>query len=99
MSWSVSAVGEPEAVVRHLERYMADQAPNQSKSEYDEAKPHLVALVKQNYATPGAPEYAKGALVSIEASGSGTCVRSGDTIADVHRQCSVTLKTIGRLVT
>lgn len=95
MSWSVSAVGEPEAVVRHLERYMADQSPNQSKEEYDAAKPHLVALLRQNFATEKASEWAKGQLVSIDASGSGTKVNG----EDVQRNCSVTLRTIGKLVT
>ncbi len=101
MSWSVSAVGEPEAVARHLSNYMSEQASNQSKDEYDAAKPHLIALVLENFATDGASEWARGYLVSIEASGSGSRVGGTGVVpgTDVSRQCSVTLKTIGRLVT
>lgn len=59
MSWSVSVIGKPEKVVEKLAAYVPGN--EQSNREYEEAKPHLQALVSlavgQDY------------LVQLEASG------------------------------
>jgi hypothetical protein len=67
MSWSVSFLGKPEAVAKALDEY-SEKLGGQSRVEYDAAKPHLMALVKQNFASP--PYVAP--LIDLEASGSGT---------------------------
>jgi hypothetical protein len=47
MSWSIYKSGTPEEVITALEE-QSNSIGGQSKEEYDEALPHLVALVKQN---------------------------------------------------
>jgi len=63
MSWSVSMIGVPEKVAAALEEY-AGSLSGQSKVEYEAAAPHLVALVRQNFAPTDI-------LIKLEAGGSG----------------------------
>ena len=52
MSWSVNVIGKSEEVIKELDAYSVRlQGPGaeQSKLEYDEALPHLKALVLQNF--------------------------------------------------
>jgi hypothetical protein len=63
MSWSVSMLGRPEKVAAALEEH-AGTLSGQSKVEYEAAAPHLVALVKQNFAPTDI-------VVKLEAAGSG----------------------------
>jgi hypothetical protein len=47
MSWAICIIGKPENVVAALEA-QSERLSGDSKAEYDEALPHMVALVKQN---------------------------------------------------
>lgn len=85
MSWSVSFLGKPEAVAAALERE-SEKHTGQSKVEYDDAKPHLVALVRQNFADPAGPYQTP--LIKFEACGSG-CVQNGQ---QVQRSCTVKIE-------
>lgn len=52
MSWSINFIGKAEEVIKSLDDYSVKlQGPGgeQSKLEYDEALPHLKALVLQNF--------------------------------------------------
>jgi hypothetical protein len=95
MSWSVSFIGKPEKVAEALEKHSASLT-GQSKIEFDEAKPHLVALVNNNF-NKRAGEQGGGVepFIQLDASGSGCAQRD----EQVQRQVSVTLKSIyGALV-
>jgi hypothetical protein len=48
MSWSIGFIGKPEKVIEALEAQSA-KFSDQSKVEYDEALPHLKALISQNF--------------------------------------------------
>lgn len=48
MSWAVAFIGTPEKVAEALELH-SNNISGESKVEYDEAKPHLIGLVKQNF--------------------------------------------------
>lgn len=63
MSWSVLFIGEPEKVVKALNEN-SDKLSGYSKTEYDNALPHMVALVQQNFGNINQ-------LVKIVASGHG----------------------------
>lgn len=96
MSWSVSFFGKPEAVAKALEDAGAGLT-GQSRIEFDAAKPHLVALVLNNFVMEGFG-YNSPALVELSAAGSGA---SGgkDGAEQLQRSCSVTLKPIyGKLL-
>lgn len=60
MSWSISIIGKPDKVVEELSVY-SDTLTGQSKIEYDEAKPHLQALISQNLG--------ENIIVNLQASG------------------------------
>ena len=62
MSWSVNYIGKPQKVVEALNT-QSTALSGQSKTEYDEALPHLVALVEQNFGTPY--------LINLSAAGHG----------------------------
>lgn len=47
MSWSITTSGTPEEVIQKL-REQSTILGGQSKEEYDNALPHLVALIKEN---------------------------------------------------
>ncbi len=50
MSWSINVIGESEKVIKELDDYSVRlENSGQSKIEYDEALPHLKALVLQNF--------------------------------------------------
>jgi hypothetical protein len=93
MTWSVSFIGKPEAVVGALEKE-SDKLTGQCKVEFDAAKPLLVGLVKENFAAEGSG-YTQG-MIRLEASGSGAC-RDGKQL---QRSCQVKLEQFwGTLVT
>ncbi len=70
MSWSVQFIGTPEKVANALEEQSA-KLEGQSKIEYDDALPHMKALVMQNFAgiTP---------TVKITANGHGYATTDGE---------------------
>lgn len=80
MSWSISLVGKPENIVKALEEE-SPKLTGQCKLEYDEALPHLVGLVKQNFQNDPASRLLD---MELEASGSGWA--KGDT--QVSRTCT-----------
>ena len=94
MSWSVSLFGTPDKVAAALDNHSNDKMTGQSKLEWDEAKPHLIALVKQNFVTEEYMKQYPNALVSplvkLDASGSGSS--SGDK--QLQRSCSIKIETI-----
>lgn len=47
MSWSVGIIGKPELVAQELDKY-SETLTGQSKTEFDEAKPHLQSLMRLN---------------------------------------------------
>lgn len=66
MSWSFRVMGKPDAVVRALEEE-SGKLTGQSKIEFDEALPHLIGLVKQNFNQQGSIP-----TIKIDANGSGS---------------------------
>jgi hypothetical protein len=90
MSWSVSAKGSPDEVVAAIGKYGEHfTVPSQSKDEFEAAKPHLIALVRQTYITPegegaGYPK----PVIQFTAYGSGA-TRDGK---ELSRDCSVDIK-------
>jgi hypothetical protein len=77
VSWSVSFIGTPKAVVKALEGYALHWAEtDQSRKEYEAAKPHLIGLVEQNVAIVGAIVLHANGHASVNAAGEktyGTC--------------------------
>lgn len=67
MSWSVNIVGTPSKVVVALDEFKAGN--DVSQKEFDDAKPHLQALVAQNFAKPDSGYTAP--IVTLKASGHG----------------------------
>jgi hypothetical protein len=83
MSWSIGFIGKPEKVIEALDAQSA-KFNDQSKVEYDEALPHLKALVAQNY----------GHMypVKITAAGHGTSGENG------NRQLTASIELVYNLV-
>lgn len=90
MSWSISVIGTPENVCKALDEE-SGKLTGQSKVEFDDALPHLKAIVAQNFAS--APYVCP--LIDLEASGHGSAqadpVNKVD-VRQVQRQLSVTLR-------
>lgn len=85
MSWSVAFIGKPGAVVKALAAESAKYT-DQSKAEYDEAYPHLAALVAANM----------GPLVKLTANGHASFSNGVKTSG----QCNVVIDTMyGALLT
>jgi hypothetical protein len=51
MSWSIAMIGEPKNVITALTAN-SEKLTGQSRVEFDEALPHLIGLVSQNFAEP-----------------------------------------------
>jgi hypothetical protein len=83
MSWSVSKSGTPDEIVKALEKESTSLS-GQSKVEFDEAKPSLVALVQQNF---NKRDGASPPTLTLSAYGSGSSV-DGE---QVDRSCEVKL--------
>ena len=79
MSWTAQYVGKPEKVVEALEAQSAKMS-GESKVEFDDALPHLIGLVKENFGF--------GYLVKLVASG------HGQTGEKPTRQLTVSLELI-----
>ena len=80
MSWSITLVGKPENVAKALEDNSA-KLNGQSKTEYDAALPHIVALVKENFGQ-------NPPMLKVAASGSGYAT-GGE---QVQRNCIVSIE-------
>lgn len=96
MSWSFQAIGSPENVVKALEANseQISKNPNDySRVEFDESKPHLIALVKANFVEDGFG-YSKPAI-KLTASGSASSqTKPGEPSRRVQSQVSVTLENV-----
>lgn len=79
MSWSVSFVGKPEGIVAALQEE-SGKLTGQCKTELDDALPHLVGLVKENFHSN--PDYAP--MLNLEACGSGSA--AVDPVSKESRQ-------------
>lgn len=66
MSWSIRFIGQPSKVAKALET-AGDTFDATSKKEYESAKPHLIALVSQNFSQEGVIE----PMIEVDASGHG----------------------------
>lgn len=82
MSWSIAFIGKPENVAKALEDNSA-KLSGQSKTEFDAALPHLVALVKENFGQ-------NSPTLKIAASGSGYST-GGE---QVQRNCTVSIESL-----
>jgi hypothetical protein len=67
MSWSIAFVGKPKNVAAAISA-AAEKMSGQTKVEFEDAAPHLAALVEQNF---NKGDGASIPLVKISASGSG----------------------------
>lgn len=47
MSWSITLIGRPEKVCERLKKH-SELLKDESKIEFDDALPHIMALVSQN---------------------------------------------------
>jgi hypothetical protein len=89
MSWSITAAGRPESVVKAIEEMSAKQT-GQCKVEFDAAMPAMIALVRQNFNNAPGSE----AGVKLQAHGSGYS-REG---AQIQRSCKVSVEPIDYFV-
>lgn len=91
MSWSVQYIGKAADVIAALETHGEKIGEHyaQSKAAYEEAKPHLIGLVQQNFVSEEAKEngYTEP-VIKITASGSGAA-KDGQ---QMNRSCSVSLE-------
>ncbi|MDP1675705.1 MAG: hypothetical protein Q8L88_02475 [Bacteroidota bacterium] len=69
MSWSIGFIGKTVNVVAAMKSEV-EKMSGQSKEEYEQALPHLVALTEQNFVSEGSGY--KEAVIKINASGSGS---------------------------
>ena len=92
MSWSVQLIGRPPAVAQALQEHNAT-LNGQSKAEFDDALPHLLGLVEQNFATEDSSYIPP--VIQLEGSGSGV---TKDGVQE-YRTLIVTVKQLyGKLV-
>lgn len=96
MSWSFSAIGTPEKIAAALDEE-SGKLSGQSKVEFDDAMPHLQALLRQNFVAEGSGYTPP--LVEFSASGSGSALTPRDPdggltgeVKQLQRQCSVAIK-------
>jgi hypothetical protein len=67
MSWSIDITGKPENVAAALDE-LSEKFNGVSREEFDAAKPHLQALVRENF---GRAEGYIEPILRLRASGSG----------------------------
>ena len=90
MSWSISFLGRPEQVAQAIESY-SDKLDGQSKVEYDDAKLHLAALVRQNFG-----DVLGISMLRIDASGYGQAkqVNEGQPLRQVQRYLTLKIENL-----
>lgn len=97
MSWSFQAIGSPDKVIDALQSHSEKISKNPadySRVEFDEAKPHLIALVNQNYAHEGTT-YSKPAVrLCASGSASSQTKMQGEPPVKVQSSVSVTLENL-----
>lgn len=72
MSWSIAIIGHPAKIDAKLAE-LSNKFDSQTKVEFDDALPHLSALVRQNWN----PADQEQPVIKLEASGHGYAV-NGD---------------------
>lgn len=92
MSWSVNFIGSPENVAKALESFNA--GGDQSQVEYDAAKPHLIALVKNNFVTANHTYPQSAPTLKLTAYGSGSVAGGEQT----QRSCIVNIEALSHKV-
>lgn len=92
MSWSINFTGKPEKFAEYMDKESERNSGN-SKEELDAAKPHLVALVLENFKDASYP-HGGTPLVKVKACGSGTTNRIDGQIKQVQRSCEVSIEPI-----
>ena len=75
MSWSITVLGKPEAIIKALDEH-SGTLTGQSKEEYDEAKPYLQGLV--------ALAVGEGPMVKVIASGHALFKEGQKTDGSIH---------------
>jgi hypothetical protein len=85
MSWSFAAIGKPENVIKALDEH-SEKLERQSREEFDAAKPHLQALLRENFnnGAGGVP------TVHLKASGHGSFDVSN--MKPLSRVCQVSIE-------
>ncbi len=86
MSWSIAFIGKPDKVAEAIEAE-ANKLTGASKDEYESAKPHLIALVKQNFVRHNGSHEA---MLHVKANGSGSSTTDGP----IERSCQVSIQSI-----
>ena len=84
MSWSIYLVGTPDGIARELESH-SDGLKGDSLTEYNEVKPHLLALVKMNVFGVSSQ------VLHLQASGSAVTDANG---VKTYSNCNVSLNMI-----
>lgn len=92
MLWNVNLIGKPENVVKALDAE-SEKMSGASKEEFDGAKPHIVALVRENFSLKDGQDDMKCAI-QVEASGSGYAYTE-DGKPKTYRFCSVKIVSAG----
>lgn len=86
MSWSVRVIGSPAACAAEL-RTDAQRLRGSARRQYEDALPHLVGLVEQNFAEAEFAGHASAELI-VEAEGSGVEVNG----RQILRECTVSIR-------
>jgi hypothetical protein len=92
MSWSIDVAGNPENVAAALRKH-GDGLTGQSRVEFDEARPHLEALVSQNFVDRDHCTYSVP-MIHLSASGSGTARKVDGADLAIERSCAVKIERV-----
>lgn len=90
MSWSFSALGTKEAIVKALDDQSTKES-GQCKIEFDAALPHLKALVCENFQSDEYKKQYGSTLIDIDVNGSGSAQ------GGVQTQRSLTINCLRRV--
>lgn len=92
VDWRISCIGDPESVVAYLYQE-AQKLSGQARREYDDALPHLVGLVKNNF---NAEHPEKTPILKLTACGDGSADKEehGFDYFDRRRICVVSLEIV-----
>lgn len=83
MSWNVTFIGNPERIINALDKE-SEKLNDQSKEEFDAAKPHLIWLLSRNF-NKGEGSLEPTLMLSA----------SGYELKDKYGHCAVKIKSIG----
>lgn len=95
MSWSICVIGKPEDVVSALQEESL-KLTGQCKAEFDDALPHMVGLLRQNFAKPGTNYVVPKIKLTASGSGSSTMPQGSTDESQreqVQRSCVVNMET------